>query len=276
MPQSPTPAERAVAARLATLERMVAQQSRSQQQIWTDPTGAGGDLRPGQTVAPGGVAVAGYLTPVCSIDGIQGFGIAVFDEVEQVWCQIECTDNDAVCGVAWYEKREFSGSYATTFTVPDYTSFGPQTAGVGPPDTIGIIRSINYLGIPPNWKWECNVLIQLEFETPPPTGEAVIWGAAGDQVPVDIWGPDARLDRVDVATGIPTFPIEEGGQSFSGMVAAITPSLPNPFLENPSAGLIALNEVSTYLGTPFRMLYIRFLFTGLTPFGCSTALRGLE
>ena len=70
-------------------------QNTNQYQVWTDPTGMGGDRRDGQKVQ-GAIVVAGYLTPICWVDdaGLTGFGLAVWDpsldDDAGGWCQVLC------------------------------------------------------------------------------------------------------------------------------------------------------------------------------------------
>jgi hypothetical protein len=70
MTAPPTPVAQQLMQRLADLEARLAAQERSQQQVFTDPTGATGDPAHGHAVV-----VIGNLAP---ITGINAFGLAAW------------------------------------------------------------------------------------------------------------------------------------------------------------------------------------------------------
>lgn len=73
MPGTPVPVDQQLLARFADIERRLTAVERSQQLVFTDPTGATGDPAHGHAVA-----VIGNLSPICGITPVPTFGIASY------------------------------------------------------------------------------------------------------------------------------------------------------------------------------------------------------
>lgn len=265
MPQTTTPTERALMARINALEQQSRDNAHNQQKIWTDPTGIGGDRRvngvdgwEGITQpVQGAVAIAGYLTQVCAIDGITGYGIAVFDEqlgTHGGWCLVQCpgaAPAAPICGVAYYTSN---------FTFGPLNDWNPDFSNlvvydVEPTDTIGCIVHSDLFEIPQGWYWDADILVAIHSAIPPPVGEFVTWSVQQNS----IFSPPTAI-------AVPM--IDSSGE------IAQTLTLRVRGMNGSAAGGIYTGEhMVTNFGTEFTITGMEILVTALSPFECASGVR---
>lgn len=288
MPQQPTPTDRQLMARLDRLEQLARDNAHNQQKIWTtnDPT-QGGDWRLAQPVQ-GAVAVAGYLTPICQIDGVTGFGIAVFDPSlggDGEWCLVQCAmppGGDTLCGTAFYENNDALTIGPVTAWTPDFTDdvmemVAPPTAGGGIGDSIGCTPQTpgggftSFLQIPYGWMWWATITYYVKTAAPPPTGEFMIGSPHNMGFLVDALDQGMRQ-----AIACPLYdtsgddaPAQAITATVHGSAGELPPVGPEPIF-GPGGDGIFPDTISTVLGTEFIPEGLSIIVQALSPFPCST------